>query len=1219
MENKRKIKIVSSGVIALAVLAMTLAAVPSALAQPPYPANSTYFMPEDSTGVYCQNDTIMQVRFNITNDVVRGVTTDISFDPNCVNITAANFTNCPLPDLQAFVHHGDWVRITAGKLTAPWTVTGDNLLANITLHCVNETSDCTSSLNFTNHQILNASNTPIPNVAHNGTVTCEAILPPYLVTYTISNRTITPPQTTSIDVGFSEKVSYKIAIEKNSATIYDWTGSAKNPDPKPWDGTYETNGTVVPAGDYTVNVTGTNTTTGLSVINNTEIITVATIAKPDLNVSSIDINHGDTRAGDIIRVNVNESNNISAVVWNNGNANAGAFDVCFDADGEKIGCEAVAGLAAGANTTVSIEWTPTCVNFSSVMPGFPYTSEAFWINVSADCNCTTGCCPNCPPDGSCGKINESDETDNTLSKFIPAIQTYKTYNVIGGVVNNGYKSKNFDCNTTEEPLTLFEYDDMYGGIAYNVSGEKIGNFAPGNTSTRVHHIDIPDGRTVKKARLYVYWYDKWGNYKTYPTGCLANLSVNFSGTEFMPEEKYNDAKGFGYYQSPKGTYAYNVTSKVAGSGDYIAVVKNIDSNNGTTLLGEMLYVVYEDPTGNNKIQLWTLEGNDYLMASHGSYQYSVSVAEATATVAFSGAIDLANVTSATLISVVAQGMAPGSNMLFNGSIIKTDAWDSPTEAYPGSKINIESINVKSNLLSSGNNMGFQDNGTNGIQASNAMLILKFGEPDLNVSSISVNPGNTRAEEIVRAYVNENNNISAVVWNNGTADAEAFDVCFDVDGVKIGCETVAGLAAGANTTVSIEWTPTCANFSSVMPGFPYTSEAFWINVTADCNCTIGCCPNCPPDGSCGKINESDETNNTLAKYVPAIQTYKTYNVIGGVVNNGYKSKNFDCDITEKPLTLFEYDDVIIGGGIVYNVSGEKIGNFQPTNTSTRIHHIDIPGNATVKKARLYVYWYDKWGNYKTYPSGCLANLSVTMDSTVFMPEEKYNDAKGFGYYQSPKGTYAYDVTSEVTGSGDYTAIVENIDPANSTTLLGQLLFVQYEDTTKTTRVQKWILEGNDYLMAADDTHNKYDYSVSPEEATATVAFPGSIDLTRVTNATLISVVAQGMENGSNMLFNGEVIKTDAWDSPTEAYPGSKINVESIDVKTNLLSSGNNMGFQDNGTNGMQASNAFLIVEYEKAPVPAPVPVLNPIGLIALIGILSVVLAVATATLRRREKR
>jgi hypothetical protein len=126
---------------------------------------------------------------------------------------------------------------------------------------------------------------------------------PYLVTYTISNRTIIPPQTTSIDVEFSEEVSWSIAIQKDATTVYDWTGTSKNQTPKVWSGTYEVNGTVVPAGDYRVNVTGTNSTTGLSVVNNTEIIRVDTvpIAISDFKVS-------DGTRGDFIVAVVNVTN-----------------------------------------------------------------------------------------------------------------------------------------------------------------------------------------------------------------------------------------------------------------------------------------------------------------------------------------------------------------------------------------------------------------------------------------------------------------------------------------------------------------------------------------------------------------------------------------------------------------------------------------------------------------------------------------------------------------------------------------------------------------------------------------------------------------------------------------------------------------------------------------------------------------------------------------------
>ncbi|RLG55744.1 MAG: hypothetical protein DRN88_05270, partial [Candidatus Hydrothermarchaeota archaeon] len=144
MEKKRKIAL--RGVIVLAVLAAMLAVVPSAFAQSPYPANSVYFMPEHSTGVYCQSNTIVQIRVNTTIPC-RGVTTDISFDPSCVNITAVDFSGSAWVSLPGWAHHGDWVRITNSNFFAPYP-TGDNLLANITLHCKNATSDCTSALNF---------------------------------------------------------------------------------------------------------------------------------------------------------------------------------------------------------------------------------------------------------------------------------------------------------------------------------------------------------------------------------------------------------------------------------------------------------------------------------------------------------------------------------------------------------------------------------------------------------------------------------------------------------------------------------------------------------------------------------------------------------------------------------------------------------------------------------------------------------------------------------------------------------------------------------------------------------------------------------------------------------------------------------------------------------------------------------------------------------------
>ena len=459
-------------------------------------------------------------------------------------------------------------------------------------------------------------------------------------------------------------------------------------------------------------------------------------------------------------------------------------------------------------------------------------------------------------------------------------------------------------------------------------------------------------------------------------------------------------------------------------------------------------------------------------------------------------------------------------------------------------------------------------------------------PDLSVTDIHVNFGDERSGDIVRVYVNCENAISAIVQNAGPDDVtDDFEVCFAADGTMIGCANVTGgLAPDANTTVSIDWMPSCEGYS-VMPRFPPQSLPLTITATADCNSSN--CPNCPDDGSSGTIDETNETDNARSLVIPAIQEFSGYDVMGGVVNNGYMSKNFDCDATEEPLYLAGYFDTV-GGGMTANVSGTKIITFATQATDTRIHHIDLPDGAVVLGARLYVHWYDKWGNYKTYPTGCLANLSVNFDGTDLMPEVVYHDSKGFGKYQSPKGCSVFNVTSLVSGSGDYTAIARNIEPigGNNTTLLGDVLGVFYTGAHGY-RVQLWVLEGTDYLMAADATYGDSNYSVSPEVATATVALPGEIDLTDVIDTRLSTFVAQGMANGADLLFNGEVIKTDAWNTSTEAYPGSKINLEKVSVLSKLLSSGNTMGFRDNGSDGMQAACAALMVVHESKPIPGDV--------------------------------
>jgi hypothetical protein len=434
------------------------------------------------------------------------------------------------------------------------------------------------------------------------------------------------------------------------------------------------------------------------------------IGDVDLNVTDIDVNPGNTSVGDAIFVN--QINQINATVYNAGPDDIiGDFDVCFYNNSVEIGTETVNGLAAGASITVYTYWTPSCDDYPGLSGDYLAVRVPTTLSVTADCGVA---------------ISETDELNNTLS-----LNTE--------VSASGYKSKNFDCDPAD-PLTPFKYagDLFTGGLVYNVSGFKTcastgyptDDFAPGNTTTRVHHIDLPSDATVKDARLYIVWYDDFGNPSP---GFLANLSVDFTGpcgsaTSLTMDDMYTDSKAYGLsYNVPRGKYAYNVTSLVCDteSNNYTVTVENIDPVNPTVLLGGILVVVYEG--GDETIQLWWQEGCDLLS---GRTKYGSSTTGATATVAFPGSINLASLDSAELITFVDQGMTLGSNMLFNGINIKTDAWEN--ESYPNSKINVEEVDVKSNLLASGNNMGFQDTGTSGMQANLAILVTKIGSVAIGI-------------------------------------------------------------------------------------------------------------------------------------------------------------------------------------------------------------------------------------------------------------------------------------------------------------------------------------------------------------------------------------------------------------------------------------------------------------------------------------------------------
>jgi hypothetical protein len=493
---------------------------------------------------------------------------------------------------------------------------------------------------------------------------------PYLVTYTISNRTITPPQTTEIDVVFSERVEAWIKIEDSGRNLvkqlYHST-SVIDPDPKIWNGTYE-NGTQVPDGNYYVNVTGTNITSGLSVINNTEIITVTGAAKPDLIVTEISPNCGYLFA--------NESNEICATIKNNDTADAGIFNVSFAAGTFSEQVRVLGGLAAGANITVCIN-DPTLRN----------AGNSVTINVSADCN---------------SEVDEGANEGNNVSSIT------KT------VVNNGYKGKRY---TGGEDVTTWKTYVLHGNLLYSVGDSRYlsGSSTAWTTNTAnwtASDLPVPATATVEEARLYViYNWDK-------VQGMPENVSLSFNDILKPRDAFYTDRKGYASSDYPYGMIAYNVTANFSTDGN-TAILTNLNPVAGNPSLRGMVLVVIYEAVEEAKRKIVMNEGFDLL---YGGSSACTTPEEATAYAPFTGSIDLGDVRSARLITMAPGAGAPNEGeLLFNGQL-----WSNVWNYAHSTQIGIDERDVGQSLLQTTNLAGFQSS-LDYMEASNAILVVEYEE------------------------------------------------------------------------------------------------------------------------------------------------------------------------------------------------------------------------------------------------------------------------------------------------------------------------------------------------------------------------------------------------------------------------------------------------------------------------------------------------------------
>ena len=276
------------------------------------------------------------------------------------------------------------------------------------------------------------------------------------------------------------------------------------------------------------------------------------------------------------------------------------------------------------------------------------------------------------------------------------------------------------------------------------------------------------------------------------------------------------------------------------------------------------------------------------------------------------------------------------------------------------------------------------------------------------------------------------------------------------------------------------------------------------------------------------------------------------------------------LSDKPLTIYSHETII--GNLTYSVGSSFYrGMLYPGNPYQVEHTISIPTGATVKFARLYAYW--TWSVIDAtngYP-----DLKLTFDGYTLSPTATYDDRKGFGDYDNPSGTWAYNVTNYVTGSGDHTTIIENTGPENSYFAMdGVGLLVVYTEPNGN-EIEYWIAEGCDLISSQPVS------GLTPEEATTQAVFSGTINLTNIKEATLTTVVQSGNDIENMLIFN-----LNNWTGIYNGTPYANLDVDERSV-LNYLVDNNNTARIRAVDDYMVPSNAFLVL-WHTSPETTPTP-------------------------------
>ncbi len=416
------------------------------------------------------------------------------------------------------------------------------------------------------------------------------------------------------------------------------------------------------------------------------------------------------------------------------------------------------------------------------------------------------------------------------------------------------------------------------------------------------------------------------------------------------------------------------------------------------------------------------------------------------------------------------------------------------------------------------------------------VMLVLPSCDIEISAIKINPRCNAVHGWI--FRNQENEICAKIINNGSGNAENFNVSFMIEGSLLDKSFVKCLNAGDEKELCVTWAP-------------LSLGTYELNVTAD------------------YPNDVNRRNNIMLMEIQ-------------VHDNGYKGKRYTGG--EDIKTVLSYYGKL-------NISYSFGDSYHLKKMFWRSYEVNwsddlVPDHAIVKAARLYFYYYADWT-----PSGIENYLTLYFNDFQTPIDAVYKDRVAFKNENNPSGVIVYDVTSHFNASGGNIArICNGYSSGGGAFIDGMFLMVIYELKSEVERVI-CVNEGYDMLRADEN------YCVNATEATAYAPF--ELAFLPDGHVRLIAVAPQADSGESELCFNDfswrnmfhPAASATAASAKTITAEQPRIGICDVDVSEHMRSIGN-IAMIRSRSDDMAASNVILVVDgsliYDTGESPNPYP-------------------------------